>query len=409
MTNNCSNVITLKQYGPTCWFNSILMAILYSDNSRKLLLKKSQLWNDKILIFKTIKYILENKFLRTSSVYKDYLYFEKIRPEYILDKLYSYDKKKFNFNPRKNKGYLPSLYIRKIYKLLGAKVLYLDLNGNNLYYSVYNNITTKFRDDNKLALVYKYVSIEKVIEKFDNPDIIIVNIENTNRRYPQHYSIPRTSHFYNIINIDNNLNNSIVINDKEYVQDSVLLPNWNIQSDVGHSIAGINCRGDRYVYNGWTRSTIDYHINDLKVADDDVKNTNLWIIQVLNKKIQYKNTKTGQYLDKLPVDGKIIGNNIQVPCELMKYEWNVNKNSDFCLNLSKCSLDLHSEKSIPAIINNKDKKLCFSFNKGKRQVIYVNKSNISVGEEKTIDKPCPDGKVRNPSTGRCINIKTIKL
>tara|TARA_Y100000385_G_C12681111_1_gene462167 strand:+ start:295 stop:597 length:303 start_codon:yes stop_codon:yes gene_type:complete len=94
MNNNCNNVISLKQYGPTCWFNSILMALLYSDESRKLLLKKSKEWNKKIEVFKTISYILHNKYLRTDQKYKDYLYFDKIRPEYILKQLYKYNKKK---------------------------------------------------------------------------------------------------------------------------------------------------------------------------------------------------------------------------------------------------------------------------------------------------------------------------
>ena len=92
MDDNCSNVISLKQYGPTCWFNSILMAILYSDNSRKLLLEKSKKWNKRIVLFKTINYILHNKYLRSNNISDDYKYFDKIRPEYLLDKLYKYNK-----------------------------------------------------------------------------------------------------------------------------------------------------------------------------------------------------------------------------------------------------------------------------------------------------------------------------
>jgi ribosomal protein S24E len=148
MKNKCDNVITLKQYGPTCWFNSILMAVLYSEESRKLLLKKSKTWNNKILIFKTLKHILEKKFLRSNNIYNDYEYFDKIRPEYILEKLYKYNKKKFTFNPKINKGYASALYIRKIYKLLGVKVLYLDLKGDLLYYSKYNNF--KINNINKI-------------------------------------------------------------------------------------------------------------------------------------------------------------------------------------------------------------------------------------------------------------------
>jgi len=134
MLNNCNNIITLKQYGPTCWFNSLLMAILYSDGSRKLLLEKSKKWDEKILLFKTIKYILHNKYLRTNNINNDYKYFDKIRPEYILNQLYKYNNKKFVFNNKKNKGFISELYIRKIYKLLGVSVLYLDIVCNNKIY-----------------------------------------------------------------------------------------------------------------------------------------------------------------------------------------------------------------------------------------------------------------------------------
>ena len=410
--NNCNNVITLKQYGPTCWFNSILMAVLYSDNSRKLLLQKSKSWNDKILIFKTIKYILKNKFLRTSNLFKDYQYFDKVRPEYILEKLYSYNKKKFNFNPKKYKSYLSSLYIRKIYKLLGVKVLYLDLFENNLYYSLYNNVSPSFNKDKNIVMKIKYVRQEKVMEKFDDPDVIIVNIGSLTNRYPHYYSVPKTSSFYNIAK----LNDNVKINGMEYIQDSVLLGNWNKNSKVGHAIAGIKCKGEKFVYNGWTRSTIDYHINEIKIAEDDAKNENLWLIKIENKQIVYINTKTKVVSSYLPEGGKVIGNNIDIPCELMKYGWDIKTDSDFCLNLSKCALDLHGDKSI---MNLQNKKPCFSFNKGNRQVIYVNKNSSTLDKTgivsmspasvsaKKYSKNCPEGKVRNPSTGRCINIKTL--
>jgi hypothetical protein len=379
------------------------MALLYSDNSRKLLLKKSNIWDDKILIFKTIKHILKKKFLRTNNLFKDYLYFDKIRPEYILDKLYKYNKKKFNFNPKKYKGYLSSLYIRKVYKLLGVKVLYLDLYEYNLYYSLYNNTLPRI-ETNNIMIGMKYVSKEKIMEKFDNPDVIIVNIgslANNANSYPSYYKVPKNSPFLDIIK----LNDSVKINNTEYVQDSVILGNWNKNSNLGHSIVGIKCKGDRFVYNGWTRSTIDYHINDLKIVEDDVQNENLWLIKIINKKIAYVNTKNNNIVSSyLPKDGKIIGNNIEIPCELMKYDWNIKKEGDFCLNLSKCGLDLHSDKSIQDIQNDK---LCFSFNKGNRQVIYINKNSSNLDNIKENNTKCPKGKVRNPATGRCIKIKTI--
>jgi hypothetical protein len=54
------------------------------------------------------------------------------------------------------------------------------------------------------------------------------------------------------------------------------------------------------------------------------------------------------------------------------------------------------------------KDLCFSFNKGGRTIIYV-KEDIKL-PKKPLTKPekkCPEGKVINPLTNRCIKIKTI--
>jgi hypothetical protein len=176
MSNNCDNVISLKQYGPTCWFNSILMAILYSDNSRKLLLEKSKKWNKRIVLFKTINYILHNKYLRTSKVSDDYKYFDKIRPEYLLDKLYKYNKKKFVFDLKKHKGgYKSEMYIRKVYKLLGVNVLYLDIVDDDLYYSLFNNITNiQIKKGDSLNFNFKFVKQQTVKEKFENPEVIII-------------------------------------------------------------------------------------------------------------------------------------------------------------------------------------------------------------------------------------------
>jgi hypothetical protein len=408
MKNKCDNVITLKQYGPTCWFNSILMAVLYSEDSRKLLLKKSKKWNNKILIFKTLKYILKNKYFRSSNIYNDYEYFDKIRPEYILEKLYKYNKKKFSFNPKiKKGGYATSLYIRKIYKLLGVNVLYLDLKDDLLFYSKYNNtyvdnkVITK---DHKIKILFKYVSKEKVLEKLENPDVIIINCtKSLNNDLPEYYKVPKDSPFYKITKLDDN----VIIKGMNYQQDSVILSNWNRTGIGGHSIAGIKCKGNRYVYNGWTRGTIDIHLQDLNFTKEDYENERIWVSQVIDKKVIYINVKNDKKVYKLPVDGIVVSDNIHIPCELMKYDWNVNKNSQFCINKSECLLDAHTDKSIKDILKNNKEELCFSFNKGPRNIIYINKNSVNDTGAKKDKKECPEGKVLNPLTNRCINIKSI--
>ena len=408
MKDNCDNVITLKQYGPTCWFNSILMAVLYSEESRKLLLKKSKKWDKKIHILKTLKYILENKYFRSSNIYKDYEYFDKIRPEYILEKLYKYNKKKFSFNPKiKKGGYAPALYIRKIYKLLGAKVLFLDFKDNLLYYSKYNNtkvINSAVKKEAVIKYILKFVPKEKVLEKFENPDVIIINFtKSIVDNIPEYYKVPTDSPFYNIISF----NDKVVIKGMNYIQDSVLLSNWNLTEIGGHSIAGIKCKDNKYVYNGWTRGTIDIHLQNLNFTKEDYDKERLWVSEVIDKSVVYVNVKNNLVVDKLPVGGILVSDNIHIPCELMKYDWNVMKNSEFCINKRQCMLDTHSDKSIKNIINKDKNELCFSFNKGPRLLIYVNKNSVDVSGKDKGKKECPEGKVLNPLTNRCISIKNI--
>jgi len=391
MNNNCNNIISLKQYGPTCWFNSILMALLYSDESRKLLLEKSKKWDKKIKIYNTINYILHNKYLRTDKIYEDYIYFDKIRPEYILKELHKYNSKKFVFNPIKNKkvGFKSALYIRKLYKLLGVKVLFLDYDNytNKLYYSFYNNVKVKEISNNNIILNINFKT-KKTIEKYCNdPDIIIIHIDQNHvpyNSYPNDYNLNNEKFKNILINLKNNKEN-INYNNNEYINDSILLSNWN-NSVGGHSIAGITCKGDKYVYNGWTRSTVDPNMK------------NIWEKIVRNNKIFYYNKFLNKsvYEKNLPSNAMVLKNS-SIPCELMKFNWNPNddNDNDFCLNTKKCSLDFISTM----------KDLCFSFNKGGRELIYIKKEKTS--KINIIKKKCPDGKIINPLTNRCIKIKQI--
>jgi hypothetical protein len=110
-------------------------------------------------------------------------------------------------------------------------------------------------------------------------------------------------------------------------------------------------------------------------------------------------------------DSTMVGNTtgLSVPCELMKYPWDVKRHQDFCINLRECKLDT---------LNIRSAAMCFSFNKGMRILIYVKKpvydinmhiiqtpEYVSFGKS---PKNCEDGKVLNPKTGRCIKVKLPK-
>ncbi len=115
----------------------------------------------------------------------------------------------------------------------------------------------------------------------------------------------------------------------EYNLDSVILGDIkeNNMYDSSHIIAGITCKKKRYVYNGWTRSSMDPVMATTEITR-------------------------------------------KIPCELMKQDWNVNDDVDYCLNSINCKLDLLTNKK-------ENTRLCFNFSKGSRTLIYVRKNNKS--------------------------------
>jgi hypothetical protein len=180
--------------------------------------------------------------------------------------------------------------------------------------------------------------------------------------------------------MENFFTNGFVYNNTEYVHDSLLLTNFNIyECHKGHDICGVTCGNERFMYNGWLRHTRDAAMQ--------------------------KTTKT-------------TGANNTYPCELMKYDWLSNQ-PDFCLNPSMCKLD--------NIDTNKELKrnVCFNISKGPRTYLMVNKkfmfNEVDVPSvttalaidpqekqeekvKKTKGKECPQGKIVNPATGRCVKI-----
>jgi len=321
MPNKCDNVISLKQTDPHYWTNSILMAILYSEESRKLLLEKSNTWDvekDKTL-YENFKYVLKNKKMRDN----DYTYLEDINNN-LYKKLIFSDKKKIILNiNNQNAVILPSMYIRYIYNTLDVNVLYLDKNGDKLYYSLYNDIHISLNDE----IIIQNKNLDGIEQILNDHDVIIINTAHitTDKLYPKHYDLSDNrfkkydSFFKNIIK----LNEDIAFNDKIYVQDSVILNNLDEKYGLSGvlSIAGIKCDGEKYVYNGILRSKND---------EGD--------------------------------DSSIFKKNKEIKCELIKYEW-----------------DLISENNGAADIiskNNSCENIVYSFSKGNRYIIYVKKEQI---------------------------------
>ena len=419
----CSRILTPKQVGPICWFMATFVAMFYSQRSRKLLLESSKswdvkkgifpiFWNNRKKLFTLLKQVLDDKYLKTenreSKDYKNYKRFSDNTFGKILTLLNRIDKKSFPYIPNYIRGgFELEYYIGKLYKLLNIDYILYDYNPADdvLLYSYLNENLNKasYRIERRYIVIevdgdrkFKYVE-EDIIP----PPILMVIVR---------HEADKGNATFNSFLFPNNtidegvtkenlksMKEQIFFKGVEYNLDAVLLANWNI--GIGHAIAGITCKKKKYIYNGWTRTSMDPSM----------------VNQLITRKI---------------------------PCELMKYDWNVKNDGDFCLNTAKC---------IPEALQHqlKNTDICFNFSKGTRLLIYVRKDsnhntsaesntnnskspteqtskssipdvsllNTNIGgkciltKKKPIVKPpkiCPQGKVLNPKTGRYILIRNKK-
>jgi hypothetical protein len=346
MSNICNDLKVIPQFVGTCWFNAFLMSTLYSQNARKMFIKVSKTWNKKDKFLNILKFILKKNYNDPSIA----TYYNKIQPQLLLFKfLKKFDieiEKLFKNKLKKDitKFGWSFLYFTSFIKSLDNKTLdiYYDKNTNKYIIDFYKNI--KFNIDEKTNQIntnytYKKTDIDKQRNKILNdfkekPNFIVLyhselvdssiiprgfnNLNNFNKQEASVYDL--SSYGIKVEGIEK-YEDIIYLNGVKYILDSCIISNYN-KVDTGHVICGITCNNNRYVYNGWTRKTED---PAMKKKEDEVKKGDFF------------------------------------PCSLMKYDWNLNKNQEFCLNSKECKLDF--------VIDKKD--LCFSFNKGDRLLVYV--------------------------------------
>jgi hypothetical protein len=388
-TGTCSRILTPKQVGPICWFMAAFVAMFYSQRSRRKILNVSHTWNKNKKLFTLFKQLLNDKYLKVASrESEDYEKFSDNTFGEVLSLLNKEDSKAFPYNPKTvSGGFNPEFYIGKLYKLLGVDYKLFDYNvyDNHLFYHFTNEElnSTEYKIEKRKVNIYLY---DNKIFKYEDkymaaPPILMVLVRDDkettdfNKTQFPHTLIPEGDTKTNLTS----LKEKIYYHGIEYNLDSVILANWN-KKKIGHAIAGISCKKKKYIYNGWTRTSMD---------------------PIMANKAITRN----------------------IPCELMPYDWNIKKHGDFCLNPTKCIPDILKTKKEAKKVD-----LCFNFSKGKRVLVYVRKDptietsidkdddydNVVRGIAKTKSyhsspkkaskkpKQCPDGKVLNPATGRCI-------
>jgi hypothetical protein len=352
MKDFCNDLKVIPQFVGSCWFNAILMASLYSQYSRKILINVSKKWNKKDKFLNILRNILKKNYNDPSIAN----YYNQIQPQLLLFKFlkkYDVEIEKIIKNKIKNNitnfGW-NNFYYPTFLKILDNKVLDIrcDMETKTNIINFHKNMTMSYKNDIvNIKYEYKKINIEKEKNEIlklikDVPNYIVVfhsDISTNSKIISTSYNILKKyneaeANVFDLASYDvkfdglTDYKDDLIFNDVKYKLDSCLLGNFDNGINKHHSIAGITCNGNRYVYNGWTKKTYDPALNN----NNNIKNGNMF------------------------------------PCSLMKYDWDLRKDEDFCLNSKLCKLDF--------IIKKKD--LCFSFSKGQRILVYVR-----VDEEKT--------------------------
>lgn len=339
MSDTCLNLSVIPQFRGTCWFNAILMIALYSQYVRNIMIKVSKKWDKSNSFLMILKAILSKYYNQPTKVQE---FFNKIRPEIILFKMLKNTGNKEIIHHwkqvKKNNSYEwnSQEYIGTFFKYLNVNILdviyakgkYYVNSDNEFIIKNENNILRKVlknrNDYLNVATTRKRINeVNKETDKIlrDVPDIIILKHDKLYNPciYVEFLEKTPNDPNFKVKGLDT-YEDIITLNGHKYKLDAVTISNYNsgIGGIAGHSIAGITCNDNRYVYNGWTSLT-----------DDPAK-----VNKVKNKSVS--------------------------PCSLMKYNWNLRKDEGFCLNQVTCKLDN---------VNPKD--LCFSFAKGNRALVYA--------------------------------------
>jgi len=333
---SCDNVITIPQYKDTSWFNAILMSIFYSQHSRKMLYNHFEGKKDKFS--RIMNDIIKHNYIKSEQSNE---YFKFMRPENILKYMNLNTQNLFDiFKNQESYYYNNKLFLPFFLKSLNKNVLDVIIFDNNCYGNFYSALEA-------FSINYEAIDISKLkvdvnSDDLKNPDYIIVHkipdddgteesdLENVDlylKIFLNIFISSQDEENEHLQGFDEKLNlarydieglrefkNKIVFDDNTYVLDSVILNN---------EISGITCKNEHFVYSSQLRKTTD---------KDEV-----------------------------------------LPCELVKFNWDVNRDNKFCLNSKKCKLDAPTKEDV-----------CYSFNDIKYATLIYVKENADV--MKSVDK-----------------------
>ena len=332
----CDNYPVIPQFGGTCWFNTIITACCYSENLKKLMIKKSKKWDKSNSFFKYLKTILKYSYSTDTKIRKMFI---KEKPEYLLFKYLDYFDKTlkkimrlitiYYNNDISALSYYNINYIITFFRKIGIKCLDIIILDNNEYLVDFDkNIKLNLRIDTLKQKNYSF-KIDHIKYEFRDykfeiknkitkpnlskiPEVIVIQPSNIYSK-----NIP-DSNLYKYItkdfNIKFNSSDYIEYKDYKYKLDACILVNYN-NKFINHVILGFTCNNERYIYNSFNA----------------------------NK-------------------------NLKKPCGFYKFNWNIDDDNKFYFDYDNCKIRKVNSKNIKKI---EEKHHVFSFFNKNNACIYV--------------------------------------
>ena len=371
----CKDVMPLPQFEGTCWFNTMITALFYSDRTRGFFIDElpsiKKTLKDHPKILDMFEDLLFNNYRKNEKSNRNF--YNALKPENMIKELNKSNKELFYIDEAwvKRRGWAwdGSFYMDQLFRFLNikSKVLYLKMYNERAMSLSEKNANMRVTDDEAWMEYENYDDIEN---KKGNSywRFITANPEYKGTQFSFELKKRKSTAVINryIPGVIDLIPVSILVDSHapEYLQfknglfqlDSMMLSNFNIKTcGAAHQICGITCKSKKYLYNGWMRNTNDVAMSSSKTQSSDPPK----------------------------------------PCNIVRYEWS--NTDDFCIDRINCTYPKPTSKNA----------VCFHARKGQRTYMYVRRSEPLETKSEVVntDKECPSDQIMNPKSGRCVSRK----
>ena len=240
---SCEIIPVIPQNLNTCWFNAIMMSMIYSDGLSQMIYEKAveDNWHlDENGAFKTLMLLFMN-YVKTIKKNGNIGLIERLKAfidkykiqTILLDYLTHYDKELLkNYKNLVNIGFIIR-YLNDVLKKLGLNVILITssyfIDYQNIKYDYINNIYIDYKEDN-----YDISS--------GHPDILLFNYISNDLSQLGYPSLSDED-------IKDKGKEIMTFKGVKYRLDCILL----IDANLKHVILGLTCNGSKCVYNGWLK------------------------------------------------------------------------------------------------------------------------------------------------------------